>query len=81
MPKRSFTTDELKQFDGKHGNKVYVAYRGQVYGLSSSYFWRGGVHWVEHTAGHDLTDELAEAPHGPENLDKFPVVGKLDTEQ
>jgi len=30
-----------------------------------------------HTAGADLTDSLARAPHGAELLQRFPIVGEL----
>jgi len=38
---------------------------------------RKGIHQVLHRAGCDLTEALKEAPHGPEILNKFPVVGEL----
>jgi len=30
-----------------------------------------------HTAGHDLSGEMDEAPHGPENLERVTLVGVL----
>lgn len=30
-----------------------------------------------HHAGCDLTEALKDAPHGPNMLDKFPIVGEL----
>ncbi|HEX9076755.1 MAG TPA: hypothetical protein VF932_13305 [Anaerolineae bacterium] len=43
----------------------------------SSFLWQNGKHQVVHNAGADLTEYLTEAPHGPEMLQKFPVVGML----
>jgi len=33
-----------------------------------------------HKAGKDLTDDLDQAPHGADLLDRFPVVGTLKEE-
>jgi|Deesub1362A_J573_1020465.scaffolds.fasta_scaffold16837_3 predicted heme/steroid binding protein len=74
---REFTPRELARFDGRDGRPAYVAYRGKVYDLTGSFLWQGGRHQVLHRAGGDLTGELELAPHGPELLEKFPVVGTL----
>ena len=70
-----FTDRELARHDGA-GRPAYVAYAGRVYDVSSSPEWRRGLHRSLHWAGQDLTDFLADAPHGPENLERFPVVGR-----
>jgi len=75
---RKFTKKELAQYDGKEGTRTYVAYKGKVYDVSQSFLWQDGRHQVLHTAGTDLTHALAKAPHGPELLKKFPVVGILE---
>jgi predicted heme/steroid binding protein len=75
---RRFTRKELTQYNGKNGARIYVAYKGKVYDVSGSFLWQGGRHQVVHTAGRDLTHALADAPHGPELLKKFPVVGILE---
>jgi len=36
-----------------------------------------GRHQVTHYAGRDWSKGLKDAPHGPEMLDKFPIVGIL----
>lgn len=74
---RTFTEDELLEYDGRDGRPAYVAFDGVVYDVSASFLWRGGAHQVVHHAGRDLTSELAHAPHGSEFLLKFPVVGRL----
>lgn len=73
---RSFTAEELKKYDGKNG-LAYIGYRGKVYDVSASYHWRAGIHHATHRAGCDLTEALKQAPHDPDLLDKFPVVGEL----
>lgn len=77
MQKCKFTHDELGCYDGKNGAPVYIAYKGRVYDVSRSFLWQEGQHQVLHTAGADLTDCLAQAPHGEDLLKKFPVVGVL----
>jgi predicted heme/steroid binding protein len=73
---RVFTREELKKYDGRQGI-VYVAYMGKVYDVSRSFQWQKGVHQVIHHAGGDLTRALKQAPHEPDRLFKFPVVGTL----
>ena len=45
--------------------------------MSESGEWRFGLHRDLHWAGQDLTDEIADAPHGEETLYAFPIVGVL----
>ena len=73
---RIFTEDELREYDGSNGI-VYVAYSGKVYDVSSSYHWREAVHHIRHRAGRDLSNAMGQAPHSPDILQKFPVVGEL----
>ncbi|MFH1483097.1 MAG: cytochrome b5 domain-containing protein, partial [Chloroflexota bacterium] len=74
---RGFTSKELSTFDGRQGRPAYIAYKGKVYDISASPLWRGGAHQDQHLAGRDLTAELAEAPHGEENLAGLPVMGEF----
>ena len=74
---KSFTKEELARYNGKNGAPAYVAYKGKVYDVSSSFHWSDGKHHVLHNAGEDLTDSLEKAPHGAELLEKFPVIGLL----
>jgi predicted heme/steroid binding protein len=73
---RDFSLAELRRHDGERG-PAYVAYRSLVYDVSDSREWRAGLHRNLHWAGQDLTEALPDAPHGPENLARFPVVGRL----
>lgn len=72
-----FTVNELAEFDGTKGKPAYVAYKGTVYDVSESFLWKGGKHQGLHRAGTDLTSEIERAPHGPDFLKRFPIVGKL----
>jgi len=74
---KKFTREELAKFDGRNGRPAYIANNGKVYDVSGSSFWLGGDHLGAHQAGKDLTAELAMAPHGPENVDRVKLVGKL----
>ncbi len=77
MSMRTFRAGELARYNGRNGSPCFVAYLGTVYDVSRSFLWQKGSHQMEHIAGADLTGELGEAPHGPEMLLKFPVVGVL----
>ena len=77
MEQQVFTRESLAQFDGKDGRNAYVAYEGKVYDLTGSVMWEDGDHQGEHWAGADLTTEMDDAPHFPDELDAFPVVGSL----
>lgn len=69
--------EELARFDGRDGRPAYLAYAGKVYDVTDSFLWRDGRHQALHRAGQDLTEALGQAPHGPELLERFPVVGIL----
>ncbi|MCL5774306.1 MAG: hypothetical protein M1536_08025 [Firmicutes bacterium] len=71
------TPAQLKDYDGKNGKPVYLCYKNKVYDVTSSSIWAGGDHWNLHSAGHDLTGEFAEAPHGEEVFERYPMVGAL----
>lgn len=72
-----FTLEELAFFDGSAGRPTYFAYGGTVYDASASVLWRGGKHAGRHPAGQDLTDFLAQAPHGVDRLQALPRVGAI----
>ena len=80
-PAKTFTADELKQYDGKEGRRSYVAYKGLVYDVTDSKLWRNGVHVRKHHAGNDLTTEMGPAPHEDDVMEKFSVVGRLVAEE
>ncbi len=72
-----FTTQELLEFDGQDDHKSYTSYEGVVYDVTDSKLWKLGEHFGLN-AGVDLTDRMAEAPHGGEVFSGFEVVGKLE---
>ena len=74
---RSFTQEELSQYNGRSGAPAYAAYEGKVYDVGGSFLWRGGRHQASHRAGQDLTGLLRRALHGVDRLERIPVVGKL----
>lgn len=74
---KEFTAQELETFSGKDEAPAYTSYEGKVYDVSESSLWIDGEHMGSHVAGRDLTEEMAEAPHGPEVLDEFSEVGTL----
>lgn len=56
--------------------ETWIAYKGIVYNVTGSRFWRQGKHY-EHWAGQDLTPEMIDAPHFEEVFDELEVVGRL----
>lgn len=74
---KHITSEELKTNDGSEGT-AYISYRGRVIDVSGSKLWKGGKHMNRHAAGADLTQELQNAPHGEEVLDRYPQVGLLE---
>lgn len=70
------TDKELSAFNGKEGQKSYVAVDGVIYDVSSAKGWENGSHHG-YLAGQDLTMYIKLAPHGNKVLADLPVVGKL----
>ncbi len=68
---------ELAAGNGAQGRPVYIAHRGRVIDVSESPLWQGGLHMDLHRAGRDLTEEIQEAPHGLEVLERYPQVGVI----
>jgi predicted heme/steroid binding protein len=77
MTKKDLTPEEIHTFDGKEGRPAYVVYKGIIYDMTGSKFWKNGSHLAKHLAGHDLTYSLKTAPHGEEKILAMPQVGKL----
>lgn len=73
---KEFTLEELAQYNGKDG-KVYVAYQGKVYDISTNNAWKRGIHHGC-KAGTDFTKQFSRAPHGAKVLQNYPVVGTLN---
>lgn len=73
------TREELKEFNGKDGKPVYIAYKGKVYDLSKSDFWTGGLHMGLIEAGTDVTEKISMSPHGEVNIFRYnPPIADLE---
>jgi predicted heme/steroid binding protein/uncharacterized membrane protein len=78
---KRFTKEELAQFNGQDGKPVYIAHKGNVYDVSESKLWKGGLHMRRHNAGTDLTVDIQAAPHETEVLERYPQIGTLSVEE
>ena len=72
---KTFTLEELKQFDGKEGRPAYFAMDGVVFDATNSRLWRNGSHVRKHEAGEELSAAIMTAPHGKSVADRLPRVG------
>jgi predicted heme/steroid binding protein/uncharacterized membrane protein len=70
--KKELTPGELAGFTGADGSPALFAYKGVIYDASASPVWKGGVHFVKHKAGADLTEALKLAPHGEDGSSSSP---------
>jgi uncharacterized repeat protein (TIGR02543 family) len=70
------TLAELSAFDGRNGNKAYIAVDGKIYDVTGNPFWPNGNH-NGYQAGQDLTVQLSSSPHGIANVLRQPLVGFL----
>ena len=78
IPSRTFTLEELSEYNGKDGMDAYVAVDGVVYDVTELDAWPDGNH-NGNEAGNDLTKEITEdSPHGLSVLERAPVVGTLE---
>lgn len=75
MPE-SYSRTQLALRNGQDRPEIWVAYQGQIYDVTQSRLWRNGKHY-EHWAGQDLSQELGNAPHTAQVLERFEVVGLL----
>lgn len=73
------TPEQLAQFDGKEGRPAYIGYKGMIYNVTGSRFWKNGAHMVKHLAGRDLTDALKGAPHAEDKVLAMQQIGILVT--
>lgn len=74
---KKFTLKELAEYNGRDGKPAYIAYKGKIYDVSESDLWLDGDHQGIHEAGRDLTKDMEDAPHDPDELERFPIVGEL----
>lgn len=74
---RQFSEEELRQYNGQDGMPAYIAFKGKVYDVTLSEFWKEGTHFKKHFAGYDLSAAMADAPHGDEVFENYPCVGQF----
>ncbi len=72
---QAFTAAELAAFDGKNGNKAYIAVDGIVYDVTKVAEWASRLHAGRFAPGKDYSAEIKKAPHGVEQLLKAVRVG------
>ena len=73
---QSFTRSQLALRNGQEHEEIWVAFKGVIYEVTHSRHWRNGIHY-RHWSGQDLTEELADAPHGEYVFKRCKVIGKL----
>lgn len=76
MATKTFTVEELSQFNGQNGQPAYVAIDGNVYDVTGVAAWQGGQHHGN-VAGKNLSAAILKSPHGKGVLNKLPLVGQL----
>ena len=70
-----FNKNSLRIYNGRQGQKAYIAYKGNVYDVTE--LFQEGEH-RSCIAGNDLTDVLEMMPHGDEVVGRFAVVGQME---
>ena len=72
--------EQLSQYNGKNGQKAYIAVDGKIYDVSNNDEWKNGEHIPTEgrlKAGIDATKAMDSSPHGRKVLKKLPMVGNL----
>jgi arsenite oxidase small subunit len=75
---KKFRFVDLQQFDGINGRPLYIIFKGKIYDLTESKLWLQGKHMGMHTPSQNLAEALKSAPHGEDNIFRFPIVGELE---
>jgi len=73
-PEKTFTLEELAEYDGVDGRPAYVGVDGLVYDVSL--IFSKGEHY-KHMAGKELTQEFYSV-HVKREIEKYPVVGMVE---
>ena len=74
------TIEELSKYNGKNGEKSYVAIDGIIYDTTNAKGWKDGVHTKSGgkvMAGTDASLQIEKSPHKKEVLKDLKKVGKL----
>jgi len=72
-----YTMEEVAKHKGPGGTGVWFVHQGKIYDVSKSDLWVDGDHQGMHSAGRDITSEMADAPHDEDVLTRYPVIGIL----
>lgn len=73
-----FNKDELAQYNGRNGNRAYVAVNGVVYDVTNNAAWAAATHFGL-KAGEDLTNQFAGCHQGQSSiLQNLMVVGRYE---
>ena len=71
------TLEELSTYDGKDGNKAYIAVDGNIYDVTNIKQWVGGEH-NGYFAGKELTTEIKTiSPHGLTPIQSLTPIGTI----
>jgi predicted heme/steroid binding protein len=71
-----YTRSELALRNGQDRPEIWIAWDGKIYDVTESRLWKSGKHY-EHWAGQDLTEELADSPHGRRVFEGREPIGVL----
>ena len=77
---RSYTLEQLAEYNGEDGTDCLVAVDGDVYLIEGFALWQMGEHVPSGgraRCGLDLTEVIDESPHGRSKLDLLRKVGNL----
>ena len=72
----TYTSSELALRNGQDRPEIWIAWEGKIFDVTESRLWRNGKHY-EHWAGQDLTEELADSPHGRRVFEGREPIGVL----
>ena len=73
----TYTSSELALRNGQDRPEIWIAWEGNIYDVTESRLWKNGKHY-EHWAGQDLTEELADSPHGRRVFEGREPIGILE---
>jgi len=79
----TFKLEQLSKYDGKSGNKAYIAYNGFIYDISKDKHFKDGFHvqCMRTQAGKDITELMGYAPKKHRNsnfMNRYEIVGILE---
>jgi predicted heme/steroid binding protein len=72
----TYTRSELALRNGQDRSEIWIAWEGKIFDVTGSRLWKNGKHY-EHWAGQDLTEELADSPHGRRVFEGREPIGVL----